>query len=266
MTCVGDHFFVYHNDALDEAVVTEISNCILRKINQGGFFDPSGQHDTRLANVDTSAMEDHVGTLEFDPTTTPTSTSSSVASSISVPSSFHDLIPLVKDLIHSVISSAPEDDENVDLRNYGLDSITGTELANDLADTLQIELLPAQLVDNYTEKKIIQLVMHQLKVVEKIIADAATNQAVGALCNGNPWFANYYADNPKAHLVIFGGMAHPVVTWHKFVQMYLKYGINVHIVRLPGRFERLMEEAERDVKVLVDGVIKVSAHNPMYIT
>jgi surfactin synthase thioesterase subunit len=57
--------------------------------------------------------------------------------------------------------------------------------------------------------------------------------------------------------MVFGGMAHPVVTWHKFVQVFLKFGINVHIVRLPGRFERLMEEPERDVKVVVDGVIKV---------
>ena len=224
-----------------------------------GEYKPSSSKNRMETTIvkesdEISSVESTVQSVEHVHASSATIDDSTV---VQQPSSFHDLIPLIKKTIRTVISAAPEDDENADLRNHGLDSITATELANVLSESLNMEILPSHFVDIYTTKTIIQLVMHQLKVVEKIIADAATNQAVGALCNGNPWFANYYADNPKAHLVIFGGMAHPVVTWHKFVQMYLKYGINVHIVRLPGRFERLMEEAERDVKVLVDGVIKV---------
>jgi surfactin synthase thioesterase subunit len=58
----------------------------------------------------------------------------------------------------------------------------------------------------------------------------------------------------RARLVVFGGMAHPVVSWHKFVQPWLQLGINVHIVRLPGRFERLQEPGCHDSEALVQGV------------
>jgi surfactin synthase thioesterase subunit len=61
----------------------------------------------------------------------------------------------------------------------------------------------------------------------------------------------------SARLVIFGGMAHPVVTWHKFVQEFAVHDIHVHIVRLPGRFDRLEHEADCDIMSLTFGVCQV---------
>ena len=63
----------------------------------------------------------------------------------------------------------------------------------------------------------------------------------------NSYFTGFY----RARIVIFGGMAHPIVSWHKFVQPWLNLGISVHIVRLPGRFERLQELGCKDCAELV---------------
>lgn len=58
----------------------------------------------------------------------------------------------------------------------------------------------------------------------------------------------------RARIVIFGGMAHPAVSWHKFIQPFLSLGINVHVVRLPGRFERFMDVPMVDSEENVRGV------------
>ena len=113
--------------------------------------------------------------------------------------SYHEAILRAKKVITSIISSLQElhgnEADDVDLTDIGLDSLTATELANQLSDEFNINIIPSMIIDNPTVKALVQLIVGQVDVLQDIVKASAASG--GNLYENNPWFANYFAENAR---------------------------------------------------------------------
>jgi surfactin synthase thioesterase subunit len=160
--------------------------------------------------------------------------------------------------------------ENEDLANYGMDSVLATDLSIIINNRLQTNLTAGIILEAKSVRNIIASVMDELNIANTIFAKAASI-STGFLFRQCPWFANYLPAQPQQELqlssdsenslfcriVVFSGMAQPVASWHKFVQPWVtQYNFSVHLVRLPGRYERFLETPLIEIDAIAEEVCK----------
>ncbi len=57
---------------------------------------------------------------------------------------------------------------------------------------------------------------------------------------------------------MFGGIAQPTVSWYSIAKVFTAHGVHVHVVRLPGRYDRPAEDPLLEATDNIQGVCQVA--------